>query len=54
MSKVKREKRIKELLRDKFGEEFEVRELYDTGAIEAWCYPQNDPTMIFKVETMLR
>lgn len=53
MSKGQREKRLKELLREKYGEEFEVRELYDTGAIEAWCYPQNDPTMIFKVETML-
>ncbi len=53
MTTSAREKRLKDLLRDKYGEEFDVRELYVTGAVDAWCYPVNDPTMIFEVGTML-
>lgn len=53
MTTKEREERLKELLKDKYGEEFEVRELYVTGAVEAWCYPVNDFSRIFKIETML-
>jgi len=49
MSNGQREKRLKELLRNKYGEEFEVGELYATGRIDAGCYLVNDPTMIIKV-----
>ena len=52
MTTKEREERLKELLKDKYGEEFEVRDLYVTGAVDAWCYPVNDPTMIFEVGTM--
>lgn len=51
MSKGQREKRLKELLREKYGEEFEIRELYDTGAIHAWCYPIKNQNMIFMADT---
>ena len=53
MSNGQREKRLKELLRNKYGEDFEIRELYVTGKVDAWCYPVNDPTMIIKVDTTL-
>ena len=53
MDDQQREDRLKELLRDKYGEEFEVREMYITGGIEAWCYPVDNPDVIFKIETTL-
>ena len=53
MTTSAREKRLKELLKDKYGEDFEIRELYVTGKVDAWCYPVNDPTMIIKVDTTL-
>lgn len=51
MTTEDRKERMKELLKDKYGEEFEVRELYNTGKIEAWCYPVSDPTMVFKANS---
>ena len=51
MTTESRKERMKELLKDKYGEEFEVRELYDTGTIESWCYPVNNPSIIFKADT---
>ena len=35
MSYSQREKKLKELLSEKYGEEFEVREMYVTGDVEA-------------------
>lgn len=48
-----REERLKELLKDKYGEEFEVKKLYTSGAVHAICYPTKDFTMIFEVRTPL-
>ena len=53
MTTEDRKDRMKELLKDKYGEEFEVRELYNTGKIEAWCYPVSNPTMVFKADSTL-
>ena len=53
MDDQQREDRLKELLRDKYGEEFEVREMYVTGGVEAWCYPVDNPDVIFTIETTL-
>ena len=49
MSNGQREKRLKELLRNKYGEDFEIRELYVTGKVDAWCYPVNDPWSSVKI-----
>ena len=51
MSTEQRRERLKELLKEKYGEEFEVRNLYYSGAVHAWCYPINDSSMIFMVDT---
>ena len=51
MSTSKRERKIKGLFRDKYGEEFEVRELYANSGVHAWCYPESDPSLIFEIET---
>ena len=53
MDDQQREDRLKELLRDKYGEEFEVREMYVTGGVEAWCYLVDNPDVIFTIETTL-
>lgn len=53
MSDRQRENRLKELLKDKYGEDFVVREMYVTGGVEAYCYPVNNPDIIFKIETSL-
>ena len=53
MTTEDRKERMKELLKDKYGEEFEIRELYNTGKIEAWCYPVSDSTMVFKADSTL-
>jgi len=50
MTTESKKTRMKELLKDKYGEEFEVRELYDTGRIEAWCYPVRDLTLVFEAD----
>lgn len=54
MTTSAREKRLKNLLKDKYGEEFEIRELYDNGAVKAWCYPQKDSLLLFKAGTTLK
>ena len=54
MSTEQRKERLKELLRNKYGEEFEIRELYDSGAVKAWCYPQKDSLLLFKAGAMLK
>jgi len=51
LSKGQKENRLKELLREKYGEEFVVRELYENGAIQAWCYPIQDNSLVFSVTT---
>ena len=51
MDDQQREDRLKELLRDKYGEEFEVREMFVTARVEAWCYPVDNPEIIFKIIT---
>lgn len=53
MTTEDRKERMKELLKDKYGEEFEIRELYNTGKVEAWCYPVSNPTMVFKADTTI-
>jgi len=51
MTTANKKERIKELLKEKYGEEFEVRNLYYSGAVHAWCYPINDSSMIFMADT---
>jgi len=51
MTTESKKQRMKELLKNKYGEEFEVRELYDTGRIEAWCYPINNQSIIFEAHS---
>ena len=53
MDDQQREDRLKELLRDKYGEEFEVREMYVTEKVEAWCYPVDNPNLLFTISTQL-
>ena len=53
MDDQQREDRLKELLRDKYGEEFEVRDMYVTGRVEAWCFPVNNQDLVFKIDTPL-
>ena len=50
-SEAKRERKLKKLLSDKYGEEFEVRELNANSGVHAWCYPVNDPSLIFEMST---
>lgn len=42
---------LKDLLEDKYGEEFEVKSYYYSGDMWAMCYPVSDPTLIFQVRT---
>ena len=53
MDDQQREDRIKELLRDKYGEEFEIREMQVTEAVHAWCYPLDDTALLFEIDTSL-
>ena len=50
-SEAKRERKIKKLLNDKYGEEFEIRESFVTSGVHAWCYPVNDPSLVFEIST---
>lgn len=52
-STEQRRERLKELLKEKYGEEFEIREIYENGAIKAWCYPIKNNSLIFSVTTTL-
>ncbi len=54
MDDQQREDRLKELLKEKYGEEFEVREMYVKESVEAWCYPVNNPDVIFMIATSLK
>lgn len=54
MSTAQRENKLKKLLRDKYGEEFEVRELHITSGVHAWCYPVTDSSLIFEISTSAR
>ena len=45
------EDKLKDLLEDKYGEEFGVKEHHYEGDMWAMCYPINDPTLIFQVRT---
>ncbi len=43
--------KLKELLEDKYGEEFGVESYYYAGDMWAMCYPVSDPTLLFEVRT---
>ncbi|MBO5098460.1 MAG: hypothetical protein J6B96_09125 [Agathobacter sp.] len=45
------EDKLKDLLEDKYGEEFGVESYYYAGDMWAMCYPVNDPTLLFEVRT---
>ncbi len=45
------EDKLKDLLEDKYGEEFGVESYYYAGDMWAMCYPINDPTLLFEVRT---
>ncbi len=42
---------LKDLLADKYGEEFEIKSYYYDGDMWAMCYPVSDPTLLFQVRT---
>ena len=42
---------LKDLLADKYGEEFEIKSYYYDGDMWAMCYPVSDPTLVFQVRT---
>ena len=42
---------LKDLLEDKYGEEFGVESYYYAGDMWAMCYPESDPTLLFQVRT---
>ncbi|MBE5885796.1 MAG: hypothetical protein E7284_05255 [Lachnospiraceae bacterium] len=43
--------KLKQLLEDKYGEEFGVESHYFAGDMWAMCYPESDPTLLFEVRT---
>ncbi|MBE5885798.1 MAG: hypothetical protein E7284_05265 [Lachnospiraceae bacterium] len=43
--------KLKQLLEDKYGEEFGVESHYFAGDMWATCYPESDPTLLFEVRT---
>ena len=45
------EDKLKDLLEDKYGEEFGVESYYYAGDMWAMCYPVSDPTLLFEVRT---
>ena len=45
------EDKLKDLLEDKYGEEFGVESYYYAGDMWAMCYPVSDPSLLFQVRT---
>lgn len=43
--------KLKDLLEDKYGEEFEIKSYYYDSDMWAMCYPVSDPTLLFEVRT---